>query len=262
MANNKEQYLSRDGVSHLYLLIKNKLTTYFKTLFVSKKDGYDLSQNDFTNELKAKLENMSSSGGSGGGSAEKEIIIIEPETFDDETMIGTISQETADILNNYTGGKLLYFNLLDVYLIPFSGTSPSGYRFTLVSGNSFMQIDIDTYDLTANFQYEEFITSDENGKIPVYLLPDLGFYDDVIEGYYKPSDGLFYSYYNTQLEGDDRFVNKITGETGKIYVDIHTSNTYRWSGTMFVKLESSAGLTALTNTEIDEIIASVDSSTE
>ena len=55
---NKEQYLGRDGVSHLYLLTKNKLTTYFKTLFVSKKDGYDLSQNDFTNELKAKLENM------------------------------------------------------------------------------------------------------------------------------------------------------------------------------------------------------------
>lgn len=160
---NKEQFLDRNGVSHFYLLIKNKLTTYFKTLFVSKKDGYDLSQNDFTNELKTKLENMDSSGG---------------------------------------GDKVL----------------------------------------------------GDDGKISMEYLPDLGIYDDIVEGYFNTEDNLFYK--EIALE------TPIIGENGKMYVDLATNQSYRWSGSIFVKLESSSGLTALTNTEIDEIIASVDSSTE
>lgn len=159
---NKEQFLDRNGVSHFYLLIKNKLTTYFKTLFVSKKDGYDLSQNNFTNELKAKLENI------------------------DEN----------------SGDKVL----------------------------------------------------GDDGKIAMEYLPDLGIYDDVIEGYFNSEDNLFYK--------ESEFATAITGENGKLYVDLNTNYSYRWSGSIFVKLESSAGLTALTNSEIDEIIASVDSSTE
>ena len=159
---NKEQFLDRNGVSHFYLLIKNKLTTYFKTLFVSKKDGYDLSQNDFTNELKTKLENM----------------------------------------NNTNGDKVL----------------------------------------------------GSDGKILMEYMPDLGIYDDVVEGYFNPENNLFYE--------ETEFITAITGEDGKLYVDLNENGSYRWSGSIFIRLESSAGLTALSNSEIDEIIASVDSSTE
>jgi hypothetical protein len=163
MANNKEQYLDRNGVSHFYLLIKNKLTTYFKTLFVSKKDGYDLSQNDFTNELKAKLENIDGSGG---------------------------------------GDKVL----------------------------------------------------GSDGKISIEYMPDLGIYDDVVEGYFNSEDNLFYE--------EEEFTTKITGENEKLYVGLNTNRSYRWSGSIFIQLESSTGLTALSNAEIDDIITSVDSSTE
>lgn len=159
---NKEQYLSRDGVSHLYLLIKDKLTTFFKTLFVLKKDGYDLSQNDFTNELKIKLETLS----------------------------------------NTNGDKVL----------------------------------------------------GDDGKILMEYLPDLGVYDDVVEGYFNPENNLFYK--------EEEFVTEVTGENDKLYIDLNTNHSYRWGGSIFVRLESSAGLTALSNTEIDEIIASVDTSTE
>jgi hypothetical protein len=142
---NKEQFLDRNGVSHFYLLIKNKLTAYFKTLFVSKKDGYDLSQNDFTNELKTKLENMVDGGG---------------------------------------------------------GVSE----------------------------------------------------DEIVNGYYNAEDYLFYE--------DAEFSIPITGESDKLYVDVDNNVIYRFSGSIFVQITSYTELTALTNTEIDEIIASVDSSTE
>ena len=92
MANNKEQFLDRNGVSHFYLLIKNKLTSYFKTLFVSKKDGYDLSQNDFTNELKTKLENMSGN----GGSVEGAVLYTEQKLTDEQKIQAQENIGTTD----------------------------------------------------------------------------------------------------------------------------------------------------------------------
>ena len=142
---NKEQFLDRNGVSHFYLLIKNKLTAFFKTIFVEKKAGYDLSQNDFTNELKTKLENIVDGGG---------------------------------------------------------GVSE----------------------------------------------------DEIINGYYNADDYLFYE--------DAEFTTPITGEDDKLYVDIDHNIIYRFSGAIFVQVTSHIEITALTNTEIDEIIASVDNSTE
>lgn len=58
-------------------------------------------------------------------------------------------------------------------------------------------------------------------KLPSYV-------DDVIDGYY--SGGKFYS--------DAEHKNEITGETGKIYVDLSTNSTYRWSGTTWVNISN------------------------
>ena len=58
------------------------------------------------------------------------------------------------------------------------------------------------------------------------VLPS--YVDDVIEGYYY--NGAFYS--------DSSHTTAITGETGKIYVDLPTNTTYRWTGTAYVSISN------------------------
>lgn len=62
---------------------------------------------------------------------------------------------------------------------------------------------------------------DSNGKVPSTQLPS--YVDDVIEGYYN--DSKFYE--------DTSFTIEVIGEAGKIYVDISTNKTYRWTGSIF-----------------------------
>ena len=86
-----------------------------------------------------------------------------------------------------------------------------------------------------------YATLDENGKIVAEQLPD--YVDDVIEGYY--SNGVFYN--------DSSYTDEISGETGKIYVDIATGMMYRYDGSSYKSLGSNANLDTLTESEIDEI---------
>ena len=62
---------------------------------------------------------------------------------------------------------------------------------------------------------------DSNGKVPSSQLPS--YVDDVIEGYL--SGGKFYK--------ESAHTTEISGESGKIYIDLHTGKTYRWSGSTF-----------------------------
>jgi len=71
---------------------------------------------------------------------------------------------------------------------------------------------------------------DASTLIPAQYLPS--YVDDVVEGYYKVADGLFYT--------TSGYVTLIAGATGKIYVDLTTNKTYRWSGTVFVYITSGA----------------------
>lgn len=68
---------------------------------------------------------------------------------------------------------------------------------------------------------------DSNGKVPSSQLPS--YVDDVIEGYY----------YNGKFYTDSAHTELITPETGKIYVDLDTNKTYRWSGTTYVEISQS-----------------------
>lgn len=84
----------------------------------------------------------------------------------------------------------------------------------------------------------------ENGKIPASQLP--GYVDDVIEGYYNSSDSKFYESFTAgDAEADpvteDTYTTEITGESGKLYIDLNTSpsKTYRWSGSAFVEIGAS-----------------------
>ena len=63
---------------------------------------------------------------------------------------------------------------------------------------------------------------DNTGKVPSSQLPS--YVDDVIEGYLY--EGAFYE--------DAQHTELITPESSKIYVDLSTDKTYRWSGTVYV----------------------------
>lgn len=71
---------------------------------------------------------------------------------------------------------------------------------------------------------------DANGLVPAAQLPS--FVDDVIEGYLNA--GKFYK--------EEAHTNVIDGETGKIYVDLASLKTYRWSGTAFVVISETIAL--------------------
>jgi len=77
------------------------------------------------------------------------------------------------------------------------------------------------------------------GKVPASELPS--YVDDVIEGYYYEGD--FYE--------DSGHTTPITGEAGKIYIDLDTENCYRWSGSVFIQISSaSSEFIELCKTEI------------
>lgn len=71
---------------------------------------------------------------------------------------------------------------------------------------------------------------DETGKVPSAQLPS--YVDDVLEGYY----------YNSKFYKESTHTTEITGESGKIYVDLSTNKTYRWSGTAYTEISASLAL--------------------
>lgn len=79
---------------------------------------------------------------------------------------------------------------------------------------------------------------DSNGLIPSSELPS--YVDDVIEGYYNTTDGKFYE--------ESAYTTEITGTTGKIYVDLSTEKTYRWSGSAFVVISDTITLGTTSST--------------
>lgn len=82
---------------------------------------------------------------------------------------------------------------------------------------------------------------DGNGLVPSSQLPS--YVDDVIEGYatYDVSETGKLS--NIKLYSDPDHANPITGESGKIYLNITPDEPpyqFRWSGTQFVDSNTSS----------------------
>ena len=71
---------------------------------------------------------------------------------------------------------------------------------------------------------------DSTGRVPSSQLPS--YVDDVIEGYL----------YNSKFYKESAHTTSITGETGKIYVDLTSNKTYRWSGSAFVVISETLAL--------------------
>ena len=83
--------------------------------------------------------------------------------------------------------------------------------------------------------------------------------DDVIEAYPRSGQTALSS---TWLATGSASGTVITPENGKIYVLMAASGTYaansqfRWGGSAYVLLQSGEGVSAITNAEIDTIVAS------
>ena len=71
---------------------------------------------------------------------------------------------------------------------------------------------------------------DSGGKVPAAQLPS--YVDDVIDGYL--SGGKFYK--------ETTHTTEITPESGKIYIDLETEKTYRWSGTAYAVISETLAL--------------------
>lgn len=74
----------------------------------------------------------------------------------------------------------------------------------------------------------------ESGQIPSTQLPS--YVDDVIEGFFgsdSDRNKIFFAYDATHLS-----TTNITPVTGKIYIDLNTGLSYRWSGSAFVLISS------------------------
>lgn len=77
-------------------------------------------------------------------------------------------------------------------------------------------------------------TLDATGKVPEAQLPS--YVDDILEGYYKAADGKFYK--------ESTYTTEITGEAGKIYIDLANNVEYRWTGSAFIEIPKSTTIGA------------------
>lgn len=92
-------------------------------------------------------------------------------------------------------------------------------------------------------------TLGEDGKVPASQLPS--YVDDVIDCYatYDKSDTGILS--NIKLYTDSEHQNAITGESGKIYVDVEQGYQFRWTGTQFASIGSPTIIGEVTGTAFD-----------
>ena len=86
-----------------------------------------------------------------------------------------------------------------------------------------------------------FASLDGNGLVPSSQLPS--YVDDVIEGYATYDISETGKLSNIKLYSDEAHKNPITGESGKIYLNITSGQPpyqFRWSGTQFVDSNTSS----------------------
>lgn len=90
-----------------------------------------------------------------------------------------------------------------------------------------------TYVKSSTIGIENGVASlNENGQVPSSQLPS--YVDDVIEGYYLDYGGSKQFF----KENSATTTNLIAPEAGKIYVDLSTNKTYRYSGSTYIEISS------------------------
>lgn len=251
MAN---KFLDQNGLLYFWQKIVNK--------FVAKETGKGLSTNDFTNELKTKLDGIAE----GANKTTVEDVLTSTSTTNalsanQGKALDEKIKNLSDSMSNLGYGDMLKttYDTDDNGKVDnadnadkLDGQSSSYYAKAtdITELESALDNKIETSSLG---QANGVATLDETGLIPSTQLPS--YVDDVVEGYAKTttSDSGVVTVDGFYKEAE--FTTAITGETGKIYVDLSTNISYRYGGTTFVQITSS-DMTALTNAEIDTIVAS------
>lgn len=242
MATN---YVGTNALTYLITKIKNALT-----LKVDKVDGKGLSTNDYTTTEKTALGNAVQTAKIGSAAVTKSGTELQlpayPTTLPASDVAAWAKAANKPTYSKAEVGLGNADNTADASKNVLSATRLATAR--TINGVSF--------DGTANITVADntkiptsqrgvangVATLDANGQVPSSQLPS--FVDDVIEAYYNSVSDKMYS--------DSAKTIVITGESGKIYVDLTTNNSYRWSGSTYVQIVSS-DLVEFTNSEIDVI---------
>ena len=152
----------------------------------------------------------------------------------------TASKNYADGLNTTMGGRV---STLEGYFI--DGKANEAIKATKDGNNNVIDTtyvklaQLGVASTTGTGAITGVATLGTDGKVPSTQLPS--FVDDVIEGYY----------YQNKFYSDSAHTTEITGEAGKIYVDLSTGKTYRWGGTAYAEISSSLAIGTTQGTAFD-----------
>lgn len=97
-------------------------------------------------------------------------------------------------------------------------------------------ITLPNYPTKASLGLTNAVIAGSDGKVPTSALPS--YVDDVVEVYMASGKAYKESGHTTE----------VTGEAGKIYVDMATNKTYRYSGSAFVEISASLALGTTSST--------------
>lgn len=117
-----------------------------------------------------------------------------------------------------------------------SGTFPYAYVGMIVSveaeGKAYILTDLDYTD-TDN--WTEIGSGGSSG------------FDNVIEGYFNPTDNLFYA-----IKDGTTYSEPIAGTAKVIYIDLDSNTIYRFNNPIFVRLDE---VSSLTTQQINDLLA-------
>lgn len=122
------------------------------------------------------------------------------------------------------------------YTLPVAGSALGGVKSgtdITVDSSGNVSVNNDSHSHSAS-TITSVNASAITGVIAAANLPS--YVDDVIEGYYSSS-----KFYKTK-GSDGTYSSEITGESGKIYVDLNNNKTYRWSGTAYAVISETLAL--------------------
>lgn len=187
----------------------------------------------------------------------------------------TLAQETGDGTSQTPGN--IYYNTtthkLSYILPPASASVRGGIRVgdglaitdtdklgVSVDGTT-IEIDNSTKQIKVKANtYAPITNVAPQGEAPDYKIPSQylpSYVDDVIEGYYNDDDGKFYTTKTEHSPATEPptydYSGEIPGETGKIYIDLSSTRTFRYGGSVFVEISSGA-IDIITNNDIDTIM--------
>lgn len=152
------------------------------------------------------------------------IAAVQPELDLKESIVNVDSKDATTLAsaNGYTDTSLLSYDLSTVVDSKDTATLTAAGAYTDIEITTLTNyVDTNKQDISEKGQINGYASLDGSGTVPASQLP---------------------SYVDSVLEFANLASFPVTGETGKIYIAIDTSLTYRWSGTVYVELTDTTAI--------------------